>query len=157
MGILLILFLGFICSLGFTCFDSCKIKKEGSNIVDYGSIPLLVGKAVTYVIGVFLLITILTALYFKCLDPFQTEIHEERYRTITYMIESEACRDENGHLSDGAILAIEMWNEDVSYHKKLRNNFFTNLYTFNCYDQLETIDLGVLITNEKEGLYYGEK
>lgn len=157
MGILLILFIGFIGSLGFTCFVSCRLKKEGPFIEYYGSVTIIVGKAITYVFGAFLLIAIQTALYYKCLSPFQTEMHEERYKTIIYMMESSSCRDENGYLTDGAISLIEMWNEDVSYNKKIRDNFFTNLYTYDCYDQLETIDLEVLNINKKERLHHGQK
>lgn len=149
MGVMLILFIGLVGGLIFICVESCNLKKEGVFIEHFSSGPYIVGSAITYVFGLFLLIAILTALYYKCLSPFQAEMHEEKYRTITYMIESEACRDENGYLTDGAILAIEMWNEDVSYHKKLRDNFFTNLYTYDCYDQLETIDLEVLNMNKK--------
>lgn len=149
MGILLILFIGVIGGIIFTYLVAYHQKKEGILIIHYSSVPFIVGRAVTNVFGAFLLIAILTALYYKCLSPFQTEMHEEKYKTITYMIESGSCRDENGYLTDGAILAIEMWNEDVSYHKKLRNNFFTNLYTYDCYDQLETIDLEVLNMNKK--------
>lgn len=148
MGILLILFIGFIGSLGFTCFVSCRLKKEGPFIEYYGSVPIIVGKAITYVFGAFLLISIVTALYYKCLSPFEAELHDEKYKTITYMIESGACRDEHGYLTDDAILVIEMWNEDVSYNKKMRNNFFTNLYTYDCYDQLETIDLETVIKKD---------
>lgn len=148
MGILLILFIGFIGSLGFTCFVSCRLKKEGPFIEYYGSVPIIVGKAITYVFGAFLLISIVTALYYKCLSPFEAELHDEKYKTITYMIESGACRDEHGYLTNNAILAIEMWNEDVAYNKKMRSNFFTNLYTYDCYDQLETIDLETVIKKD---------
>lgn len=148
MGVMLILFIGLVGGLIIICVESCNLKKEGVFIGHFSSGPYIVGSAITYVFGSFLLIAILTALYYKCLSPFQAEMYDEKYRTITYMVESEACRDENGYLTGGAILAIEMWNEDVSYHKKLRDNFFTNLYTYDCYDQLETIDLEVLNMNK---------
>lgn len=148
MGILLILFVGLSCGLIFTYIVSCNLKKESVFIEHFSSGPFVVGSAITYVFGSFLLIAILTALYYKCLSPFQTAMHEEKYKTITYMIESGACRDENGCLTDGAILAIERWNEDVSYNKKMRENFFTNLYTYDFYDQLEPIDLETVIIKE---------
>ena len=148
MGILIIMFIGFIGSLSFTFLISCRLKKEGPFIEHYGSVSIIVGKAITFVFGAFLLISIVTALYYKCLSPFEAELHDEKYKTITYMIESGACRDEQGYLTDDAILVIEMWNEDVSYNKKMRSNFFTNLYTYDCYDQLETIDLETVIKKD---------
>lgn len=66
--------------------------------------------------------------------------YEERYKAITYKIESNACRDEFGLLNKEVIDEIQEWNEDITLKKNAAHDFWIGIYNPDAFDQFDTID-----------------
>lgn len=66
--------------------------------------------------------------------------YKERYKAITYKIESDTCRDEFGLLNKEVIDEIQDWNEDITYKKNAAHNFWIGIYNPDTFDQFNTID-----------------
>ena len=65
---------------------------------------------------------------------------EELYKSITYKVESGACRDKLGLLSKEIIDEVQEWNKDVLCYQNVQDNFWVGIFYPNIYDQFETID-----------------
>lgn len=68
------------------------------------------------------------------------ELNNERYKALTYKVESGACRDEFGLLSKEVLDEIQEWNESVMRNKRLQNDFWVGVFVPDIYDELETIN-----------------
>ena len=68
------------------------------------------------------------------------EADKERYKALTYKVESDSCRDEFGLLSKEVIDEIQEWNEAVVKGKTLQRDFWVGIFYPNIYDDFETID-----------------
>lgn len=92
-------------------------------------------------IGVVALVIMLIILPFNYMgvDGY-VELNKERYKALTYKIESGACRDEFGLLSKEVIDEVQDWNECVVKGKKIQNDFWLGVFYPDVYDQYETID-----------------
>lgn len=66
--------------------------------------------------------------------------NDERYKALTYKVESRACRDELGLLSKEVIDEVQAWNEAVVRNKTLQNDFWIGVFIPDIYDDLKTID-----------------
>jgi polyferredoxin len=66
--------------------------------------------------------------------------YRERYKALTYKVESGVCRDEFGLLNKEVVDEIQEWNEDVVYRKEMQNNFWIGIFYPDIYDGFETID-----------------
>ena len=66
--------------------------------------------------------------------------NKERYNTLTYKIESGACRDEFGLLSKSVIDEVQEWNEDVIWYKEMHDDFWLGIFIPDEMAQFETID-----------------
>lgn len=65
---------------------------------------------------------------------------QERYKALSYKLESGACRDEFGLLNKSVIDEIQEWNESVARNKRMQRDFWLGIYIPNIYDNFETID-----------------
>jgi hypothetical protein len=66
--------------------------------------------------------------------------NQERYKALTYKLESGACRDEFGLLNKAVIDEVQEWNEEVVYYQVAQDNFWIGIFYPNVFDQFETID-----------------
>ena len=66
--------------------------------------------------------------------------YNERYKALTYKVESGTCRDEFGLLSKEVIDEIQAWNESVVNDKGLQNDLWIGVFVPDIYDEFETID-----------------
>lgn len=65
----------------------------------------------------------------------------ERYKSLMYKAETEACRDEFGIVNKDYIDEVQNWNEDLSYNKAMQRDFWVGIFVPNIYDEFELIDL----------------
>lgn len=72
--------------------------------------------------------------------PSMVAENQERYKALTYKLESGTCRDEFGLLNKAIVDEIQEWNEDVAYYQVAQDNFWIGIFYPNVFDQLETID-----------------
>lgn len=68
-------------------------------------------------------------------------LHQERYKALTYKVESENSRDNLGLLNKDYVDEIQSWNEDLAKNKSLQRDFWLGVFYPNIYDDFETIDL----------------
>lgn len=71
---------------------------------------------------------------------FFLEVNRERYKALTYKIESNICHDEFGLLSKEVIDEIQEWNEDLRHYQKIQDNFWLGIYYPNIFDEFEIIE-----------------
>ncbi len=66
--------------------------------------------------------------------------HRERFKALTYKMESAEYRDEFGLLNKSVVDEIQEWNEDVVYKKAIQRDFWCGIFHPNIYDEFETIE-----------------
>ena len=106
------------------------------------------GVATTIVSGVVVLIMLLVVTINNVTASSMVAENHERYKALTYKLESGACRDEFGLLNKEIIDEIQEWNEDVAYYQVAQDNFWVGIFYPNVYDQFETIDYTKYNTND---------
>lgn len=68
------------------------------------------------------------------------QANAEKYKALTYKLESEACRDQFGLLNKEIIDEVQRWNVKVTYYKAMEDNFWVGIYYPDVYGDLGTID-----------------
>ena len=66
--------------------------------------------------------------------------YQERYKALTYKIESDSYRDDFGLLNKEVIDEIQDWNEDLTFYKSNQRDFWIGIFIPNIYDEFEMID-----------------
>ena len=75
------------------------------------------------------------------------QANAEKYKALTYKLESEACRDQFGLLNKEIIDEVQRWNVKVTYYKTMEDNFWVGIYYPDVYDDLGTIDYEMYDSN----------
>lgn len=73
--------------------------------------------------------------------------YKERYKAITYKVESGACRDELGLLSKDVIDEVQEWNEEIISAQVGSKNPWVGIYYKDFWDEFSTIDYDRYNTN----------
>ena len=68
------------------------------------------------------------------------QANAEKYKALTYKLESEACRDQFGLLNKEIIDEVQNWNVKVTYYKAMEDNFWVGIYYPDVYGDLGIID-----------------
>ena len=66
--------------------------------------------------------------------------YQERYKALTYKIESDSYRDDFGLLNKEVIDEIQDWNENLTFYKSNQRDFWIGIFIPNIYDEFEMID-----------------
>ena len=100
----------------------------------------LLGEIVTAISGFAILISLFLIIgEYATMDSY-LEKTREQFKAITFIIESDACRDGFGLLNKEVIDEIQEWNKDVRFYQNIQDNFWLGIYYPNVFDELETID-----------------
>ena len=71
----------------------------------------------------------------------KVEKHNARYESLVYQYENDIYENDNDLGKKDLMDDIQSWNEDVSYRKKIQDDFWLGIYYPNIYDQFEKIEL----------------
>ena len=112
-------------------------KYEYSNTSEF---ILIFGVAVAFIGAVWLLIAGLLLAISQTTITAIRQANAEKYKALTYKLESEACRDQFGLLNKEIIDEVQSWNVKVTYYKAMENNFWVGIYYPDVYGNLGMID-----------------
>lgn len=117
--------------------ESLSYKYEYSNastfILSFGVVISFIGAVWFLVAGLILLLTQTNVTAIR-------QANAEKYKALTYKLESEACRDQFGLLNKEIIDEVQNWNVKVTYYKAMEDNFWVGIYYPDVYGDLGTID-----------------
>lgn len=117
--------------------ESLSYKYEYSNvsafILSFGVVISLISVVWFLVAGLILLLTQTNVAAYR-------QVNAEKYKALTYKLESEACRDQFGLLNKEIIDEVQRWNVKVTYYKTMEDNFWVGIYYPDVYGDLGTID-----------------
>ena len=71
----------------------------------------------------------------------KVERSNARYESLVYQYENDIYDNDNDIGKKELMDDIQSWNEDVSYRKKIQDDFWLGIYYPNIYDQFEKIEL----------------
>ena len=71
----------------------------------------------------------------------KVERYNARYESLVYQYENDIYDNDNDIGKKELMNDIQAWNEDVSYRKKIQDDFWLGIYYPNIYDQFEKIEL----------------
>lgn len=117
--------------------ESLSYKYEYSNTSEF---ILIFGAAVAFIGAVWLLIAGLSLVTSQTTITATKQANVEKYKALTYKLESEACRDQFGLLNKEIIDEVQDWNTDITYYKSMEDNFWMGIYYPDVYGDLGTID-----------------
>lgn len=100
----------------------------------------IIGSIVTFISGCFLMIMFIAACLNAMTTPAKALENQEQYKCLTYKLESKACQDDFGLLSNEIISEVRDWNIDLTYYKQMHNNIWVGIFYPDIYEGLETID-----------------
>lgn len=119
-------------------------KYEYSNTSEF---ILIFGVAVAFIGAVWLLIAGLPLVISQTTITATKQANVEKYKALTYKLESEACRDQFGLLGKEIIDEVQYWNTDITYYKSMEDNFWMGIYYPDVYGDLGTIDYEMYDSN----------
>lgn len=117
--------------------ESLSYKYEHSNVRRF---ILSFGVVISFVSVVWFLVAGLILLLTKTNVTATRQANVEKYKALTYKLESEACRDQFGLLNKEIIDEVQRWNVKVTYYKAMEDNFWVGIYYPDVYGDLGTID-----------------
>lgn len=117
--------------------ESLSYEYEYSNV---SATVLVLGVAVAFIGAVYLLIAGLPLVTSQTTITATKQANVEKYKALTYKLESEACRDQFGLLNKEIIDEVQDWNTDITYYKSMEDNFWMGIYYPDVYGDLGTID-----------------
>ena len=91
----------------------------------------------------FIAVTISIAIilfYHTGLDA-KVERYNARYESLVYQYENDIYENDNDLGKKELMDDIQEWNEDLSYRKKIQDDFWLGIYYPNIYDQFKKIEL----------------
>ena len=71
----------------------------------------------------------------------KVERYNARYESLVYQYENDIYDNDNDIGKKELMDDIQSWNEDVSYRKKIQDDFWLGIYYPNTYYQFEKIEL----------------
>ena len=104
---------------------------------------LIFGVAISFIGAVYLLIAGLLLAMSQTTITATKLANAERYKALTYKLESDACRDQFGLLNKEIVDEVQDWNVKVTYYKSMEDNFWVGIYYPDVYGDLGTIDYEV--------------
>lgn len=124
--------------------ESLSYKYEHSNVRGF---ILSFGVVISFVSVVWFLVAGLILLLTKTNVTATRQANVEKYKALTYKLESEACRDQFGLLNKEIIDEVQRWNVKVTYYKTMEDNFWVGIYYPDVYGDLGTIDYEMYDSN----------
>lgn len=100
----------------------------------------IIGSIVTFISGCFLMVMLISACGIAMTTPAKVLENQEQYKFLTYKLESKACQDDFGLLSNEILSEVRDWNVDLTYNKQMHNNIWVGIFYPDTYEGLETID-----------------
>ena len=110
---------------------------------EYSSVSgfiLSFGVVISFISVVWFMVAGLILLLTKTNVTATRQANAEKYKALTYKLESEACRDQFGLLNKEIIDEVQDWNTDITYYKSMEDNFWMGIYYPDVYGDLGTID-----------------
>lgn len=120
-----------------------RIGESLSYEYEYSSVSgfiLSFGVVISFISVVWFLVAGLILLLTKTNVTATRQANAEKYKALTYKLESEACRDQFGLLNKEIIDEVQRWNVNVTYYKAMEDNFWVGIYYPDVYGDLGTID-----------------
>lgn len=117
--------------------ESLSYEYEYSNVSGF---ILSFGVVISFISVVWFLVAGLILLLTKTNVTATRQANAEKYKALTYKLESEACRDQFGLLNKEIIDEVQDWNTDITYYKSMEDNFWMGIYYPDVYGDLGTID-----------------
>ena len=132
-----------IFTVGVVILIANGIGRALSYEYEYSSVSefiLIFGVAVTFIGAVYLLIAGLLLAISQTTVTATKQSNTEKYKALTYKLESDACRDQFGLLNKEIIDEVQIWNVKLTYYKSMNDNFWVGIYYPDVYGDLGTID-----------------
>lgn len=132
-----------IFAVGVVILIGNRIGESLSYEYEYSSVSgfiLSFGVVISFISVVWFLVAGLILLLTKTNVTATRQANAEKYKALTYKLESEACRDQFGLLNKEIIDEVQNWNVKVTYYKSMEDNFWVGIYYPDVYGDLGTID-----------------
>lgn len=132
-----------IFAVGVVILIGNRIGESLSYEYEYSSVSgfiLSFGVVISFISVVWFLVAGLILLLTQTNVAAYRQVNAEKYKALTYKLESKACRDQFGLLSKEIIDEVQNWNIKVTYYKSMEANFWVGIYYPDVYGDLGTID-----------------
>lgn len=132
-----------IFAFGVVILIANRIGESLSYEYEYSSVSgfiLSFGVVISFISVVWFLVAGLILLLTQINVAAYRQVNAEKYKALTYKLESEACRDQFGLLNKEIIDEVQRWNVKVTYYKAMEDNFWVGIYYPDVYGDLGTID-----------------
>lgn len=132
-----------IFAVGVVILIANGIGKSLSYEYDYSNVSGIIlsfGVVIAFISVVWFLVAGLILLLTQTDVTAAKQANAERYKALTYKLESDACRDRFGLLNKEIVDEVQNWNVTVTYYKSMEDNFWVGIYYPDVYGDLGTID-----------------
>lgn len=133
----IILAVGIVILIANAIGESLSYEYKYSNVRGF---ILSFGVVISFISAVWFMAAGLILLLTKINVTATRQANTEKYKALTYKLESEACRDQFGLLNKEIIDEVQIWNVKVTYYKSMEDNFWMGIYYPDVYGDLGTID-----------------
>lgn len=117
--------------------EALSYEYEYSNA---SSFILSFGVVISFISVIWFLVTGLILLLTQTNITATRHANAEKYKALTYKLESNACRYQFGLLNKEIIDEVQDWNTGIVYYKSMEDNFWMGIYYPDVYGDLGTID-----------------